>query len=116
MSGYMKKPCEHCPYRKDVPPFLHPRRGAELAYLAYNHYNSFPCHKTTKSADEVFDGDYPEEFEGERFAVETSKECAGFLTLKAQACGEDRIPEGFEPSYDLIYESPDEMAEAYENQ
>lgn len=115
MSDYMKKPCEHCPYRKDVTPYLHPDRGTQLAYHTWNPYNTFPCHKTTKSIDEVYE-DYPEEMEGEMLVVENSKQCAGFLTLMAQRLGEKRMPEGFEPSYDIVYESPEEMAYAYQNQ
>lgn len=103
MSGYMKKPCEHCPYRNDVKPFLHPERGEELAYLAQNPYSSFPCHKTTVEDDDSEDG--------EMMVTENSKECAGMLTLRAQ-CGEE-IPEGFEPSYEICYSDPYEMADAY---
>lgn len=104
MNGFMKKPCQHCPFRIDVTPFLHPERGAEIAYSTDNPFNSFACHKTTESDDET----------GESFAGEESKECAGFLTLRAQSTGE--WPEGFEPSWDLIYTGPEEMAEAYENE
>lgn len=114
MANFMKKPCEHCPYRKDVTPFLHPSRGEELALITWNRYNSFPCHKTTKSADEVFGDNYPEEMEGEMFEVQSSKQCAGFLTLMATRLGEKVLPEGFEPSYDLIYEDVEEMIAAYD--
>ena len=101
---FCKKPCKHCPFRQDVTPFLHPDRAAEIAYAAENPYSSFACHKTTVSDDESDDG--------EMLVVETSLECAGFLTLRAQA-GED-VPEGFEPSYDICYTDPYEMVEAYE--
>lgn len=73
---FMKKSCDHCPFRRDVKPFLHPERGEELAYHAQNPYNSFPCHKTTVN-DEEFGGDG-----SEMVAVETSKECAGFMALQ----------------------------------
>lgn len=108
MSGYMKKPCEHCPYRRDVKPYLTAERGEELAYLAQNQYNSFTCHKTTVS-DEEFGG------EGDRMVVtETSKECAVFLTLMANECGEKYMPKGFQPSYDIVYGDSFEMAQEYE--
>lgn len=103
-KAYIEKPCQHCPYRNDVKLFLHAARGEELAYHATNHYNSFPCHKTTVSDDDS----------GERLVVGTTKECAGFLTLMAQECGEDQVPKGFKPSYDIVYSDVYEMADAYE--
>jgi hypothetical protein len=48
----MKKPCQHCPFRRDVKPFLRPGRGKELAYHAQNPYNSFTCHKTLEHDEE----------------------------------------------------------------
>lgn len=105
----MKKPCEHCPFRRDVKPFLTPQRGEQLAYHAQNHYNSFSCHKTTVS-DEEFGGDGDE-----MVATEHSKECAGFLTLMANECGEQNVPKGFNPSYDVVYTDSFEMAQTYEN-
>lgn len=113
MSDYfMKRPCIHCPFRKDVKPFLHPDRGAELANHAQNPYNSFPCHKTTVSVEEL--GIENEHNEGDMVAVETSKECAGFITLQINE-GAD-TPEGFEPAFDIVYECAEDMANAYENQ
>lgn len=102
----MKEPCAHCPYRRDVKPFLHPERGEELAYLACNPYNYFPCHKTTV-------GD-PEDT-GERLITNKSKLCAGFLTLMANECGEHRVPDGFVPAWELCYTDANEMAYYYEN-
>ena len=104
MEHFVKKPCKHCPYRRDVKPYLTPQRGLELAYHAQNPYNSFPCHKTTVSDDE-FGGDGTE-----MVAVETSKECAGFLSLVFFETGVK--PEGFEPS-DLCYSDVWEMEDAY---
>lgn len=105
MSYYMKKPCEHCPYRNDVRPFLHPSRGEELAFHAQNPYNSFPCHKTTESDEESE--------EGEMLVTEKSKECAGFMTLQCQ--NGMKAPEGFEPAWEIVYTDSYEMADAYEN-
>ena len=104
MENHMKKPCKHCPYRKDVKPFLTPERGEELAYHAQNPYNSFTCHKTTVS-DEEFGG------EGEEMvATQHSKQCAGFMTLQINQGIE--CPDNFEPSED-VYEDSYEMANAY---
>lgn len=105
----MKKPCEQCPFRRDVKPFLTPERGEELAYLAQNSYNTFHCHKTTVS-DEEFGGEGDE-----MVATEKSKYCAGFLTLQANENGERDMPEGFTPSYDVVYTDSFEMAQIYEN-
>lgn len=103
---FMKQPCKHCPFRIDVTPFLHPDRAEEIAYASQNRYSSFACHKTTMADEESEDG--------EMLVTENSKECAGFLTLRANS-GE-RIPNGFEPAWDLCYSDPFEMVEAYEQQ
>jgi len=104
MTDFIKKPCQHCPYRNDVKPFLTSERGEELAYAATNPYNSFPCHKTLKNDDDS--GLY--EHQG-------SKQCAGFLTLMAAELGEDSVCyEGFKPSYKDVYLDVYEMADAYE--
>ena len=107
MSDYfIKKPCIHCPFRNDVKPFLRPERGAELAIHASNPYNSFTCHKTTEP-DEESDS-------GEMLLNDNSKECAGFLTLQIQEGA--KIPYGFNPSYDIVYQDIYDMIDAYENQ
>lgn len=101
MSDFCKVPCKHCPYRKDVKPFLTMARAEELAYLPSNPYNTFACHKTLDNDDD-----------GDTFVGERSKECAGFLTLRAQA-GEE-VPKGFEPSWELCYIDDYDMIRAYE--
>ncbi len=98
---FVKKPCAHCPYRRDVKPFLHPERGEELAYLTSNPYSEFHCHKTLGE----------DEDEGDTIVIETSLICAGFLSMQIEASGME-CPEGFEPS-DLVYGEPYEMADAY---
>lgn len=103
MSDFVKKPCIHCPYRKDVKPFLTKERGEELAYAACNPYNTFHCHKTLEHDDE----------EGENYAGENSKVCAGFLSLQHNENGETYYDdEGFEPS-NLVYNEASEMVDAY---
>ena len=102
---FVKKPCKHCPYRRDVKPFLTPARGAELAYYVTNPYNSFPCHKTTEPDEE--------DETGERMITTNSLECAGFLSLMHNETG--REIDGFEPS-DLVYTDTIEMEWAYENE
>lgn len=103
----MKQPCKHCPYRKDVKPYLHPERGEELAYHVQNPYNTFHCHKTTVS-DEEFGG------EGDEMVVtEESKKCAGFITLQINEGM--NCPEGFTPSED-VYDNIYDMIYAYSQQ
>jgi hypothetical protein len=106
MSHFMKKPCQHCPFRRDVKPFLHPERAWEIASVAENPYSSFPCHKTTEHDE---DGD-------ESFLVDrgSEKECAGMLTIRANELGEESLPEGFKPSFDLVYTDAYEMECTYE--
>lgn len=108
-NNFIKKPCQHCPFRNDVKPFLRPSRAEELAYAATNPYSTFPCHKTTV----VDDGGT------ETVVTDESKECAGFLTLRAQELGEDEVREckhGFVPSYDIVYSDAHEMICAYEQE
>lgn len=52
MSNHMKKPCQHCPFKRDVRPFLHPDRAYEIASVSGNPYSSFPCHKTLEYDEE----------------------------------------------------------------
>ena len=104
MSDFVKKPCKHCPFRVDVKPFLHPDRAYEIAAHASNPYNSFPCHKTTESDDD-----------GNCYGTEESKECAGFLTMRARE-SEEGVPEGFEPDWDGVYESEWDMEAAYQEE
>jgi hypothetical protein len=102
-TWFTKKPCIHCPFRRDVKPFLHPARGEELAYLTEDRYAEFHCHKTLGHDDE---GD------GDTMVVPTSLICAGFLTMQINESGM-ACPEGFQPSDD-VYGDPYEMIEAYE--
>jgi hypothetical protein len=104
MCDFVKKPCKHCPFRNDITPFLHPDRAAEIAYASENPYSDFPCHKTTEYNEDSEDME----------CTDRSLTCAGFLTLRAGS-GED-IPEGFEPSWEIIYTDPYEMVQAYEEQ
>lgn len=102
---FMMRACAHCPFRKDVKPFLHPERAEEIAYNASSRYGSFPCHKTTVPDDDSGSG--------EMLVTEESKECAGHLTM--QFYENDRTfydDDGFKPD-DRCYESPYEMIDAY---
>lgn len=100
---WMKEPCKHCPFREDVPPFLHPDRGAELAYGTQNKYQEFFCHKTLEHDDECEDG----------FVGSSSLVCAGHLSMQVQD-GIVAAPNGFTPS-PLVYGDCYQMADAYED-
>lgn len=106
--SFMKAPCQHCPFRRDVKPFLHPERAEEIAYAAENPYSSFPCHKTLE---------YDED-DGDSFAGAESKECAGALYMRSMTNGSTYYDdEGFEPKPEWdCYEDSYEMVEAYEIQ
>jgi hypothetical protein len=106
MSDFVKKPCKNCPFRNDVKPYLHPDRASEIAHAAANRYSDFTCHATIE-----YDGD--EDHQGRPTGdFSRSKTCAGFLTLRAQA-GE-RLPDGFEPSWEVCYTDDWDMIQAYE--
>lgn len=80
-----------------------------MAYHAQNPYNSFPCHKTTEYSED-------DEGNGEMMVVETSKMCAGFLTLQHHENGSTFYDsDGFEPS-DNVYHDANDMIEAYADQ
>jgi len=108
MCDFVKKPCKNCPFRNDVTPYLHPDRAADIAYSALNPYSDFLCHST-------FEYDGGEDHQGrETGDFSNAKTCAGFLTLRAQE-GE-RVPGGFEPSFELCYTDNYEMVQAYEEE
>jgi hypothetical protein len=108
MSGFMAKPCAQCPFRIDVKPFLRADRAEEIAWNAEDRFGSFPCHKTLEADDSEF-GD------GESMVVETSKECAGHLTMQFAANGQTYYDdEGFKPA-DNCYPNSGDMTEAYED-
>ena len=103
-KDYMEKPCQHCPFRRDVTPFLHPDRAYEIAASASNPYSNFPCHKTLEHDEDSEDG--------KLMATECGKTCAGWLTMQA---GEDDrfLPEGFEPDWEGCYSDAYEMEDVY---
>jgi hypothetical protein len=100
---FMKEPCKHCPFRRDVTPFLTPERADEISGLTWNRYNEFPCHKTIDFDDE-----------GDSFATAESLTCAGFLAMQISESGME-CPDGFEPS-DKVYSDPYEMTGAYQDE
>jgi hypothetical protein len=73
---WMKKCCEHCPFKRETALVLHPERASEFAYMTENPYNDFPCHKT---ADEVEETDFSE---GGFVHGENSFTCHGFKGMQ----------------------------------
>lgn len=51
----MKAPCESCPFRVSVKPYLTPGRALEIAESILQGAD-FPCHKTTRETDPDEDG------------------------------------------------------------
>lgn len=114
MNYDMKSPCDHCPFRIDIPPYLTTDRIYEIADSLVR--GEFPCHKTTV-ADEETD-------EGDMWETPNSQHCAGALRLmEAAECPSQMMRiAGRLGIYDPrkidktvpVYESWDEMAEAQE--
>jgi hypothetical protein len=95
-----KKLCVKCPFRRDVEPYLHPRRAADIAYASQNQYNDFTCHETLGHDDE-----------GETIVTEKSLTCAGFYAMQVNYCV---VPsDDYEWPGD-VYSEPGEMADAYQ--
>jgi hypothetical protein len=109
MADYMKNPCDTCPFRHDVNFHFSNERAEELAYLTQNPYNSFPCHKT---ADLLEDD---EGYESGYVHGKKSKECASFLTMQINQCGDQYNHKGFVCS-DLAYDDAWAMISRYEEQ
>jgi hypothetical protein len=105
----MKTPCAHCPFRKDIAPYLTSARVREIEDSLVR--SEFPCHKTTEHND---DGQY----------VSTRDEihCAGALILmekEGRSSQMMRIAERlgmYDPTkLDMeapVYDTFDEMADA----
>lgn len=68
MKYKLKKPCIHCPFSKEVAPFLTKRRALEIAKSLEQ--SEFPCHKTL---------DYKNSHEGKE--TEETQHCAGALIV-----------------------------------
>ena len=56
MNFKLKKPCEKCPFRTDLPPdlkgWLGKSRSEQIVFDNFFHGGTFPCHKTTETNDE----------------------------------------------------------------
>lgn len=52
MRFALKKPCDTCPFRRDVPGYLHPLRAQEIAEGMLVADEMFTCHKTLRFSDD----------------------------------------------------------------
>lgn len=68
----LRRPCKHCPFRTDIPPFLTRDRAIEIAMSLTDQDGTFQCHKTIDHDDET--GDYIPTSEHE-------EHCAGALII-----------------------------------
>lgn len=65
MKFEIKRPCENCPFRRDVHPFL--RRAKQIAKQMQDDHNWFACHKTTGMES------------GKRTKARDQSHCAGLM-------------------------------------
>lgn len=72
MNFNMTRPCNDCPFRTDVVPYLTKRRVRDIEDGLVRGQQSFPCHKTTVDSQ---DGD------GEMLVTSKSEHCAGAMIL-----------------------------------
>lgn len=99
---YMREASKHCPFRRDVRPFLRPERAEDIAYSTQNPYSEFHCHKTIEHDDE-----------GDGYATDKSLICAGFLAMQINEGAVD-APKGYVWP-DGVYSDAYEMTGAYED-
>ena len=108
---WMKKCCEHCPFRRGTSLVLHPDRAEDFAYMASNPYSDFPCHKTADYAEES------EYREGGFVHGEHSFTCHGFKGIQVSENDNepDFVSDGqhFYDSWDMICHHEDEYEKQF---
>lgn len=67
MKYTLVRPCAKCPFREDIPGYLHPERAHEIATSE----EPFACHETTVYSEET----------DEMEVTSASQHCAGALIL-----------------------------------
>jgi hypothetical protein len=72
MKFDLQQPCQKCPFRTDIKPFIRGDRAAEIAESLMQQEGSFPCHVTTRHDD---DGEYVPRSDG------GEQHCAGALIM-----------------------------------
>ena len=110
MKFELKKPCEHCPFRTDLEPYL---SGTERAQEIVEGLDRgvFPCHKTVDHEAQAAIDEWDDGHEPEYMMDENNQFCAGALIMleKCERPGQMmRIAERL-GSYDrtkLVMDSP----------
>ena len=112
MKYDLRKPCDNCPFRSDITPFIRPDRAEEIA----SSDGEFPCHKTTEFSDEE---------DPEPINRDAEHHCAGFLILREKIeqpsqmmriCERLGLYDRTKLDMDApVYDSIEEMVEAHEN-
>lgn len=77
-------PCANCPFRTDIPGYLHGERAKEIAE-AIQDDGTFPCHKTLDYSDTGDDED------DEPRRTEGTKECAGARFVRDKEQGPSQL-------------------------
>ena len=67
----LKSPCDNCPFRTDITPFIKGERAEEI-FESLVRGATFPCHKTL---------DYDSSDDGSPVEKETTAHCAGALIM-----------------------------------
>lgn len=83
------RPCDHCPFRIDRPPFIRPERGSEIL-AALRNGGTFSCHRTV-DYDAIDEDEELDEDGNERPIAGAGEEfCAGALVLLERTGGAER--------------------------
>ncbi|MDA4131836.1 MAG: hypothetical protein OK454_01745 [Thaumarchaeota archaeon] len=85
MDFDLKRPCPKCPFRQDIPGYLHGERAREIAEVLARG-GTFACHQTTVEAPED-----DENFGGEMMEGPKSQMCAGSMIALMQSGGPNQI-------------------------
>jgi hypothetical protein len=105
MKHNLSRPCKTCPFRTDVPPYLHRARVLEIADSIMNRQESFPCHKTV-NYDSMVEDEYGDEVIRDR---DGESQCAGaeiFLAHQGKSTQLGRIMERLGQAAVLDMEAP----------
>jgi hypothetical protein len=105
------RPCKHCPFRTDTPPFLNPSRVWEIGLAITDGDSTFACHKTVEHDED-----------GEHIPKGDEQHCAGaaILLMKLEMPNQmmriaERIGMFDSSKLDMdapVYDSIEEMADA----
>lgn len=94
----LKKPCNNCPFRTDLEPYLSAKRIAEIIQAT-----AFQCHKTVDYSDDIPDqGDKPQQ-------------CAGLMILLKKSNKANQIMQVGERFGEFDSNTLDLKAPVYEN-